>query len=126
MINFKFFLNLTYLSINRPGRTEEKEFEDGSDSSVRDKYEGEEETPKKKKYKITPLPSKTDNEVPPLLGTSENILGLEVNFFLSLEKLRGVSGEMELQTEILSLSKTNENILNSTKHIVWEMGCNFF
>ena len=115
MIIFKFSLNLTYLSINRTGRTEENEFEDGSDSSVGDKYEGEEETPKKNKSKTTPLLTKPDKEVAPLFGTSEDILRFEVDFLLSLENLRGVSEDMEIQMEIFSLSKASENALEFDK-----------
>ena len=46
---------------------EQKEFEDGSDSIVGEKYEGEEETPKKKKPQIAPLPTKPTSDIPPIL-----------------------------------------------------------
>ena len=91
------------------------EFDDGTDSSIGDKYEGEDETLKKKKSEIAPLPTKPISEIPQGFGTLESILGLELEFFLSLEKMRGVSGDMELQMEVFSHSKQSENDLTFEK-----------
>ena len=38
-----------------------------------------------------------------------------MDFFLSLQNLRGVSGDMELQMDIFSLSKASENDLEFDK-----------
>ena len=61
------------------------------------------------------MPTKPVNEVPPLCGTSEDILRLEVDFLLSLENLRGVSEDMELQMEVFSSFKPSDDDLEFDK-----------
>ena len=58
------------------------------------------------------MPTTPDNKVSPRFGNLEDTLRLELDFFLSLEKMRGVFEDMELQLSIFGAHKKSENDLS--------------